>query len=445
MNTKNISMIGLGKLGLPLASIMAKKGFNVIGVDINQNTIDLVNNGKSPIFEPELDRYVKEVGGKKLIATQEHKMAIEKSDITYILTATPSNSDGSFSNKYIRSALKDLSTFLRASDKKYHLFVISSTVVPKSIDDSFIPLIEKFSKRKINEGFGVAYCPDFVALGSVIENFSNPEYLVLGQSSKKAGDIIEKIHHKITDNTPYVGRMSLISAEIAKVSLNAYITTKISFANHLSNICEKFPGANVDDITNTIGQDTRISPKYFKGGMSYGGTCFPRDTYAFNAINEKLGLSTSFIKAVDEINDFQDKHLHEIVINELKKINGNKVSILGLSFKPKTPVITESVGIKLVDNIIRKNSNIEVKVTDPLALKDTEVLFNDNIEYYSNSSSCIKDTDLIVLINSEKEYLEKLVSYKPISKVVLIDCWRVLKNKKLNKNIKVINWGTYLT
>jgi len=445
MNANSLSIIGLGKLGLPLATIMANKGYQVIGIDINQNTVDSVNKGESPFFEPDLDKLIKEVGGKNLIASPKHKMAIDKTDITYILTATPSNKDGSFSNRYIRSALKDLSTFLRKSKKDYHLFVISSTVIPASINDSFIPLIEKYSNRKINVGFGVAYCPDFVALGSVIKNFLNPEYIVLGQSSKIAGDIVEKIHHKITDNTPYIGRMSLISAEIAKVSLNAYITTKISFANHLANICEKFPNADIDDITNTIGQDTRISPKYFKGGMSFGGTCFPRDTYAFNAINKKLGLTTSFINAVDEINDFQDQHLYEIVIDELKKLNGKKVSILGLSFKPQTPVITESVGVKLVEKILGGSTNIEIKVTDPLALKDTEVLFGDSIQYYSTSSSCTQSTDLIVLINSEDEYLNQLVSYKPKNKVVLIDCWRVLKNKKLNKNIKVINWGNYLS
>ena len=235
MNTNILSIIGLGKLGLPLATIMANKGYQVIGIDINQNTVDSVNEGLSPFFEPDLDKLIKEVGGKKLIASPKHKMAIDKTDITYILTATPSNKDGSFSNRYIRSALKDLSTFLRKSKKDYHLFVISSTVIPASINDSFIPLIEKYSNRKLNVGFGVAYCPDFVALGSVIKNFLNPEYIVLGQSNKIAGDIVEKIHHKITDNTPYIGRMSLISAEIAKVSLNAYITTKISFANHLAN------------------------------------------------------------------------------------------------------------------------------------------------------------------------------------------------------------------
>lgn len=438
----SLSVIGLGKLGLPLASVFAKKGFKTIAVDVNKEVINSINNGINPIVEPQLEEYISELGGNMLLGSLNHSDAIEKSNISYIITATPSKPDGSFSNNYIESSLKSLSIALKKNNKEYHLFVISSTVAPRSIEKSFIPLVEKYSNRKLNEGFGIAYCPDFVALGNVINGFLNPEFVMIGESDKIAGDIVEKIHHSITDNEPYIGRMSLISAEIAKVALNAYITMKISFANNLANICEKLPGSNVDDITNTIGRDKRISHHYFKGGMSYGGTCFPRDTWAFINISQNVGISADLIHAVEQINDYQDDRLFSIVKEQLNKHKLDSISILGMSFKLNTPVITESVGTKLVNTIIENQLDIKIKVYDRLALDVAKAMYDDQIEYASTIDNCINGTRLIVLTNPEREFVDYFHSEKGNNiNAIIIDCWRILNKTKLNNNDNYIAWG----
>ena len=268
---KKISVVGLGKLGLCFAAAAASRGIKTLGVDINDAVVESINNGISPIIEPGLQEFISK-HHRNLVASKDHEKAIRETDITFIVVATPSNPNGNFSNKFVESALKSLSTALLKSGKDNHLFVISSTVMPTSSEKRLIPLIEKYSKRKINKGFGVCYVPDFVALGTVIRDFLNPDMVVIGQSSKLYGDIIEKFYKMYCHNKPEIVRMSIISAEIAKVSLNAYITAKISFANMLGNLCEKIPGANADDVSRALGCDKRISPLYMKAGLAYGGT-----------------------------------------------------------------------------------------------------------------------------------------------------------------------------
>ena len=242
---EKVSVVGLGKLGLGLALTIADSGIETLGVDLNEDVVNKVNEGITPIIEPQYQELLEKLHGK-FTATLSHQEAIEKTDITFILVATPSIGDGSFSNRYVLSALKSLSEAFGKSDKKHHLFVISSTVVPGSTDKEFIPQIEKHSGRKYIEDFDVCFDPDFVALGSVVKDFKNPDIVIIGQSSEEAGKRIEALHHQMCDNEPQITRMSIISGEVAKVSLNAYITMKISFANSVANLCEQIDGTDVD-------------------------------------------------------------------------------------------------------------------------------------------------------------------------------------------------------
>jgi UDPglucose 6-dehydrogenase len=438
-----LSVVGLGKLGLPLASVFAKKGYLTLGIDINKKVIDSVNKGMSPFYEPNLDELISKVGGKKLVCTNDYDRPIQETDITYILTNTPSKPDGSFSNKHIESALISLSKRLKYSEKDYHLFVISSTVMPGSITESFIPVIQKYSGRELNKGFGIGYCPDFVALGDVINGFISPEIIVIGESQNRVGDIIQKIHHNITDNDPHIGRMSLPSAEIAKISLNSYITMKISFVNNLANICEKIPFSDVDHITNAIGHDKRISPYYFKAGMSYGGTCFPRDTFAFNKLLSKVDLSTDLFDAVNNINDYQDKRLLDLVLTQFNKTQNKGIVILGMSFKLGTPVIEGSAGVKLVKKILAIDPKIDITVIDPMSLKNCEILFGNNIKYSDNIGGSLRNCNVAVLINNEQIFIDEINTLGSNNNITIIDCWRILKHNPIREKINIIDWGKH--
>jgi UDPglucose 6-dehydrogenase len=433
MNMQTISLVGLGKLGLCLAAIYAAKGKKVIGIDILPHVVEEINRGVSPMVEPGLIRLIADVGGTALVATLDHARAVEESDVTIILTATPSLPDGGFSNAHVEEALTSLAQALRDNDKPYHLFVISSTVIPGSIEGSFIPLIERISGKKLNEGFGICYDPDFVALGNVIKDFMNPDIVLIGQSDEYAGTMLEELHGSICDNAPAVRRMSLSSAEVAKVSLNAYITVKISFANLVGNVCDKIPDANPDDITAAIGLDRRISPHYFKAGLSYGGTCFPRDTWALLSVLHKLELPVDLMRACNEVNVYQDKLLSSKVFALAKQWEARKVGILGLAFKPDTPVIVESPAIKLIKSL--RAAGMQIAAYDPLAQEAARAVFGDRIIYAPTLHACMDQSQLCVLTLPSKSIADDIYAYNGMGAKLLLDCWRILDKKRLPEGI----------
>ena len=301
----NISVIGLGKLGVCILASLASKGFKVIGYDINKKTMLMISRGIAPVIEPELHEHIKK-GIKNLNVSSDFNELVIKTDVSIFVLPTPSKANGSFTDEYLKSAIQPIAEALKISKKKYHLFVVASTLSPGTMNKSIIPFIEKHSGRKLNKGIGVCYNPVFIALGSVIRDYLNPSLLLIGESDKKAGDIMVKIYKKVLLTKPHFGRMSIVSGEIAKISLNSYITMKISFANTLSSICEKIPNSNVDDITKALGADKRIAPYYLKGGLPFAGPCFPRDNKAFAVFAKEYGCEASLAKATDVVNDSKE-------------------------------------------------------------------------------------------------------------------------------------------
>ena len=421
-----VSFIGLGKLGLPLATCIAKNNIKIIGLDINKKVVEDLNNVKAPFYETDLQKNI-ELAKSNAIYSLDYEY-VKDTNTTIILVNTPSNKkDGSFSNLYIEQALTEVCKRIK-NKSEYHLFVISSTVMPGSIQDNFIPLIENNTNWKLNKQYGLCYIPDFVALGTIIKDFENPELVVLGQSDDKAGDKALEIYSKVFVNNPPIKRMSLVEAEIAKISLNAYICQKISFSNFLTRVCEKFDNVNVDNITEAIGIDKRISPHYFKGGLSFGGTCFPRDTWAFMRMSDKLGMKAYHIEAAEKINQEQDRHLLDKVLKVILDNNlSNEISILGLGFKNNTSVISESASIKLIEKLL--DMNYKIHVYDPVeeAVENTKLLFSDKIRYHKTPEECVRATKLCILINPNKKYTEILNLISDHSFV--IDCWRSIKQK----------------
>jgi UDPglucose 6-dehydrogenase len=438
---ENISVVGLGKLGLCLAACFAKRGFPTIGVDVEERVVDHVNRGQAPWFEPGLGELLSQLGGKTLRATRHHKDAIEQTDVTFVLVATPSNPDGSFSNRFVESALRSLAEALRDSRKPHHLFVISSTVMPGSTDSVFIPILEKVSGRKLNEGFSVGYSPDFVALGNVINGFLRPDLAVIGQSRPEAGEQIETIHRRVCENKPAVSRSSIINAEIAKVCLNAYITLKISFANSIANLCERIPGAQVDAITKAIGPDRRISPFYFQGGLGFGGTCFPRDVHAYITLAEKFGVQADLVKAADRVNKFQNQHLAELVLNEVNRSAGGKtIGILGLAFTANTSVITESPAIKLIGELLKHD--LSILACDPLAADNARVVLGSAVKYVDTPDHCLTQCDVVVVTTRDAKVKEAVEQFSPTRPLTVVDCWRSLDPARLPKTVRYVAIGS---
>lgn len=399
---KNISLIGLGKLGLPLATNFAKNKINVLAIDKNGDLIEKLKNGVSPWYEPNLDENLKL--SEKNIKYSDNYSEIHINDATIILVNTPSNkNDGSFSNEYILESLTEISKELKKHNKKNHLFILSSTVMPGSIQEEFIPLIENITNWKLNIDFGFCYVPDFVALGQVINDFENPDLLLIGESNDYYGQLTKKLYSEIIKNNSPIINTKLIEAEISKVSLNAFITMKISFANFIGNIADKF-NCNSNTITKVLGYDKRISPFYIRSGLPFGGTCFPRDTWAFIKMSEKIGLDAIHIKAAQKINEEQ----HNFLYNKVSKYKNKKIGIYALSFKPNTTVTTESSGEKLYKKL--KNQNYDVICFDKLI----------ETEYFNNVEKFIDDSEIIVMIHNDEKFLEK---YNFTNKII-INLWK---------------------
>lgn len=426
---KNISVIGLGKLGTPFAVTLASRNFSVIGVDVNRELVDSLNKGDIEIFEP----YTKNLWSKnrlRIKGTTDYDEAILKTDITFIIVPTPSTKSDSFSNRYIKEVLKKIGVKLK-NKNSFHTIALVSTVVPTSSKRLFIPILEKNSGKKCGVGFGFCYNPAFIALGNIVKNLLEPDFVLIGESDKKTGDILETFYNRFCINNPPITRMNLVNAEITKLSLNTFITAKISYANMIAGLCEVIPEADANEVLKTIGQDKRVGSLYLKAGVSYGGPCFPRDNKALIAVGKKFGVSLPIAQATDRINSKHSKN----IFNRLKKLvtKEDKITILGLSYKPDTDVIEKSQGTILTDLLINEGYN--VTVYDPVSVDNTKRIYGSKIKYSQNLENSLKSSAIMVIATNWKEF-EK-INNKHIHLMrknpIIFDCWGLLEQRKLNK------------
>ena len=430
----NISVIGLGKLGLPLAATIASKGFLVYGVDTNKDVVNNLREGQTFLNEPGLKDLIKKFKSR-ILPTDDIEEAILNTDITFIITPTPSKKNGYFSTKYVEAAMKDIAKSLKHK-KSYHLVVVVSTVMPGSTD-AMKKILERKSGKVCSRDFGLCYNPEFIALGSVIHNLLNPDFILIGESDKKAGDILQKFYEKYCDNKPQFARMNFVNAELTKISVNTFVTTKISYANMLSEICEKLPGGNVDVVTSALGLDSRIGQKYLKGGPAFGGPCFPRDNVAFISLARRSKANFHIPLATHKTNVRQTERLVKKVLEFTK--NGLSVGILGLSYKPFTDVVEESFGLALVRELVKKD--LRIYLHDPLALENVKKVFNNSVNYESDIKSCIKKSQILVIATDWPEYKSIKKGWFGVEPKILIDPWRIIETKTLPKNVFYYPFG----
>lgn len=435
-----LSVVGLGKLGACTAACLAHKGFPTLGMDVNPEFVKVINAGRAPVYEPGLDELLEASRGK-IRATQDYREVLEESDVTFLIVPTPSQDDGHFSDRHLRDAVDGLARALRASDKSYHLFVITSTVSPGTTERSLIPLMETVSGRTLRQDFGVCYNPEFIALGSVIRDFLHPDLVLIGESDRRAGDVLEGIYRAVCENTPHVARMSIVSAEITKLSLNSYVTMKISFANTLASICEDIPGADIDAITAALGVDRRVSPYALHGGLPYGGPCFPRDNRAFVAFARQRGVDATLARATDEVNRLQIRRLVDLVTSHLEGLPARTASVLGLAYKPNTPVIEESAAIALVDELLSRG--ITVTVYDSLAADAARARYGERVRHASTVQDAMARSSITVITMPSPEFASIDDSYVVHNPAVIVDCWRILDPGKFRKTVTYLAVGAH--
>lgn len=431
----SVSIIGLGKLGACMMVSFASMGLKVIGVEIDKIRAELLRQGKTFHYEANLSEYLSEYRNSISI-TDSYDEAICNSDATFIVVNTPSDSTGAFSLEQLVPACKQLGVALQKK-KTYHLVSVTCTIMPGATRNAVLPALESASGKQVGRDFGLCYNPEFIALGSVIRDFLNPDFILIGESDKKAGDVLSEIYTKIIKD-PKIRRMSYENAEITKIALNSYITMKISFANQLAEMCNRIPGADVDTITESLGLDARIGKKYLRGAMSFGGPCFPRDNKAFFLAAKIHGCELDLPAATDNVNR---KHIEFIANMAISHCKGNgRVAILGGSYKPNTDVIEASPSIEIAKLIVA--SGIKVSIHDPVATKNIQKQYNNVFHCTENISECIDGSDVCIITTPWEQY--KALSendFKGMKGSVVIDCWRILKLFSGSSNAKLVQIG----
>jgi len=434
----SISVVGLGKLGAVIAVSIASRGYRVIGVDVVKKHVDAINSGVSHLDEPGYAGLLKKYK-QNITATVDTRKAIEKSDITFIVVPTPSHKNGLFANSYVLQAVKNIGRALRKKTS-FHVVAVVSTVTPGSSNKYILPALEKTSHKRCGIDFGYCYNPTFVALGNVIHNYLSPDLVLIGESDIKSGDILEEFYQNIVINRPHIKRMNPINVEITKLALNTYITTKISYANMLTQLCDVLPGADVAVVTGALGHDSRIGHKYLLGGLPYGGPCFPRDNKALTAVGKKHHIRLPLAQATDRINR---SHLHFVV----KKIEQHltpsaTVGIIGLTYKEGTSVLDEAPGLKIAQALIKKNYN--VKAFDLSSTKQIgHSTIGKKIQLCQTVEELLRQVDVIIVTTRTKEYVSQITQglIKNVKKITIIDSWRILPIEKLPKSTTVIYLG----
>jgi UDPglucose 6-dehydrogenase len=431
-----ISVVGLGKLGAPLAAVLASKGFDVVGTDVNLGFVDAINAGLAPVDEPELQELI-DAHRARLRASADVAEAVASSDLTFIIVPTPSDASGRFSNDYVLSALASVGAGLRRKSS-YHVVVITSTVMPGSTNGVIRETLERHSGRKVGPDLGLCYNPEFIALGSVVRDMLNPDMLLIGASDEKAGDALEHIYLKSCENTPVVRRMNFVNAELAKISVNTFVTTKISYANMLADICDRLPGADVDVVTRAIGCDTRIGGKYLRGAIGYGGPCFPRDNVAFAALARSIGARAELAEATDSLNRYQ---IERVVGAVQARFRGGAIGVLGLSYKPDTPVVEQSQGVALIARL--QDDGHQMIAYDPKALPAAEAALRRPFEAAQSAEACVAAASLVVVMTPWQEFKNiPLAAFaREEGRLCVIDCWRILSRESIGDVADVIYLG----
>jgi UDPglucose 6-dehydrogenase len=418
-----LSIIGLGKLGAPMAAVLADKGHTVIGVDVSPGYVNALNQGRAPVSEPGLEELIR-TNRERLSATTDCAEAVAASDVTFIIVPTPSEPDGAFSLRYVLAAGDSIGQALRAKSS-YHLVVLSSTVMPGSTAGSLLPSLEHASGKRCGEDFGLCYNPEFIALGSVIHDMLNPDLVLIGESDQRSGEILERLHDGVCESHPTIAHMNFVNAELTKLSINTFVTTKISYANMLAQVCETLPGADVDVVSRALGADSRIGAKYLKGALGYGGPCFPRDNVAFTALARRHGVPAALAEATDALNRRQVPRLAELILSRLPV--AGTAGVAGLSYKPDTDVIEESQGLLLAKYLLARDLN--VVVYDPAAMDNARPALIGRVRFAPSLADCAREADVLAITTPWREF-ETLSAeaMRPIEGRVktVIDCWRIL-------------------
>lgn len=393
-----VSVLGCGYVGLTTGIGFCELGNDVVLIDIDEWKVNAIASGMPPIFERGLEELMHKNSGRYL-ATCDYGAVLD-TDITLVCVGTPPREDGSMDTTYIESACTQLARVLR--HKASHTVVIKSTVLPGTTEGVIKPIIERESGRSVPDDIGLAMNPEFLREGSALEDFFHPDRIVIGVQDERTRSVLEEFYAPlecpklITD---------IRTAEMVKYASNAFLATKISFANELGNVCKRL-GIDTSRVFEGVGLDHRINPAFFRAGIGFGGSCFPKDVWALVRLAEQLGESPALLRSVLEVNDKQPLRLIELLKRHIPDLKERRVGVLGLAFKPDTDDIRESRAIPVVRALIEDGAH--VVAYDPMAEQKFSVLFPE-VDYASSAEDALM-ADAVLILTEWEEF--EHISYR---------------------------------
>ena len=390
----NVAIIGTGYVGLVAATCFAESGNSVICVDNNESKIKDLLDGKIPIYEPGLTELVqRNLNAGRLKPTTDIESAVKKSDIIFLAVGTPPGEDGS----------ADLSAVFAVSESigKYmdcYKIIVNKSTVPVGTADK---VREKISSVT-DQPFDVVSNPEFMKEGAALDDFLKPERVVIGASSKKAAEIMHELYAPFTRTGAETLIMDNRSAEMCKYASNAMLAARISFMNEVANICDRV-GADVHNVRQAMGHDSRIGRRFLFPGVGYGGSCFPKDVQALAATAKENGYQPILIDAIEAVNENQKK----VLVNKIKKyfgddLSGKTFAVWGLAFKPKTDDMRAAPSIVIINELLAAGA--EIKAFDPVATETAKAVFGDKISYLNSRDDVLNNSDALILITEWSEF-----------------------------------------
>ncbi|PAD67849.1 UDP-glucose 6-dehydrogenase [Bacillus sp. 7586-K] len=398
-----IAVVGTGYVGLVTGTCLSEIGHTVTCIDIDQSKVNKMREGISPIYEPGLHELMKKnIKENRLFFTTDHNEGFEDTDVIYIAVGTPEREDGSANLSFVEQVAKDIATHV-----KKDVIVVTKSTVPVGTNDWIKQVILNNLVNDVK--VEVVSNPEFLREGSAIYDSFHGDRIVVGADNIETANILEEI------NKPFgipVFKTDIKSAEMIKYAANAFLATKISFINEISNICEKV-GANVEDVANGMGQDNRIGSQFLNAGIGYGGSCFPKDTKALVQIAGNVAYEFELLKGVIKVNQKQQEILLSKLDEKFESLEAKKVAVLGLAFKPNTDDMREAASIVITKKLIEKGAN--VVAYDPVAMENAKNILDSKVNYAANTIEALKDADVVLILTEWNEFkdldLETFVKY----------------------------------
>ena len=439
----NISIVGTGYVGLVSGACLAELGHRVVCVDVDAAKVESIRDGSPPFFEHGLESLLRKHLGDNLDATTDLAQAIAKTELTLICVGTPSNPDG-IDLSFIAGAAMGIGEALREK-REYHVVAVKSTVVPGTTDQLVLPLLEEASGKRAGIDFGVGMNPEFLTEGQAVKDFMFPDRIVVGGVDERSTDSLAKVYEAFHD-VPFL-RVKNKTAEMIKYASNALLATLISFSNEIANLCSALGGIDVIEVMEGVHSSHYLQPfitesprrirapiaSFVEAGCGYGGSCLPKDVKALIAHGREAGTSMRILTAVDETNARQPERMLGLLQKHFPDLNGVRVTVLGLAFKPATDDMRESPAIPIVHSLIACGA--VVRAYDPVAMETAKRVFRGlPVQFCDSLEAAVDPADALMLVTRWEEFqrVPDLVGGHAAQPVV-VDGRRVLDRSRLTR------------